>query len=72
LPPTWSSAILPATAALEPSLNGMIEWLKTNPDQSPKMVAGVVGDRSEIGESVAGYNELLGQVTRGIYAANVL
>ena len=73
-------------AALDPTLNAMIEWLKTNPDQRPQMVAQVVADhidlplgdkpfrvvadRSGIGESVVGYNELLGQVTRGIYAAN--
>ena len=76
----------PETAALEPALSGMIEWLKSTPEQTPAMVAGViagvietppgekpfrvVADRSGMGEGVVGYNAVLGQVTRGIYAAN--
>jgi len=76
----------PETAALEPSLTGMIEFLKSNPEQRPEMVATivadlidkphgerpfrVVADRTGMGEAIVGYNELLGQVTRGIYAAN--
>lgn len=74
------------TAALAPSLHGMIEWLKTNPKQSPEMVAAivadvidvpsgkrpfrVVADHSGMGEGIVGYNEALGVLTRGIYAAN--
>lgn len=76
----------PETAALKPSLTGMIEFLKSNPEQRPEMVAGliadlidtphgarpfrIVADRTGMGEAIVGYNELLGQVTRGIYAAN--
>lgn len=73
-------------AALEPALRGMIDWLRTNPDQSPGMVATVVADvidtphgdkpfrvvadRSGMGEGIVRYNEALGRVTRGLYAAN--
>jgi len=76
----------PEMEALGPSLSGMIEMLKANPDQTPEMVAGVIADlieaptgkkpfrviadRSGMGEPIVGYNELLGQVTRGLYAAN--
>ncbi len=76
----------PEMAALESSLVGMIEMLQSNPQQSPEMVARivaevidappgkkpfrVVADRSGMGEPIVGYNELLGQVTRTIYAAN--
>jgi NAD(P)-dependent dehydrogenase (short-subunit alcohol dehydrogenase family) len=76
----------PETAALKPSLTGMIEFLKSNPEQRPEMVARVVADlidkphgerpfrvvadRTGMGDAIVGYNELLGQVTRGIYAAN--
>lgn len=85
-PSAQSDDYAPETAALEPALNGMIEWLRTNPEQSPQMVAGVVAnlidappgkrpfrvvaDRSGLGDGIVTYNELLGQVTRGIYAAN--
>lgn len=73
-------------AALEPSLQGMIAWLEANPQQRPELVASVVADvidtphgekpfrvvadRTGMGEGIAQYNEALGQVTRGIYAAN--
>ena len=73
-------------AALGPSLHGMIEWLKTNPDQTPEMVARVVvdvietpagqkvfrvvADESGMGHGIVDYNESLGEVTRGIYTAN--
>lgn len=76
----------PELAALDHSLRGMVEMVKANPEQRPEMVAGVVvalidtapgrrpfrviADRSGMGEHIAGYNELLGQVTWGIYAAN--
>ena len=76
----------PEMAALEPSLKGMIEMLRDNPDQSPQMVAGivaevidtppgnkpfrVVADLTGMGEPIVAYNELLGQVTQRIYAAN--
>ena len=74
------------TAAPEPSLTGMVEFLKSNPEQRPEMVARlvadlidkphgerpfrVVADRTGMGVAIVGYNELLGQVTRAIYAAN--
>ena len=64
----------------------MIEWLKTNPDQRPEMVARVVAeiidtppgekpfrvvaDHSGMGDGIVAYNEALGRVTRGVYAAN--
>jgi NAD(P)-dependent dehydrogenase (short-subunit alcohol dehydrogenase family) len=76
----------PEAAALEPSRKGMVEWLKTNPEQSPEMVARivaevidtppgekpfrVVADRTGMGEGIIGYNEALGRVTRSVYAAN--
>lgn len=76
----------PEQAALAPSLTGMVDFLKANPEQSPEMVADVVADlidmphgkrpfrvvadRSGMGEPIVGYNELLGQITRGIYVAN--
>jgi NAD(P)-dependent dehydrogenase (short-subunit alcohol dehydrogenase family) len=85
-PSNESDDYAPETAALEPSLTGMIEFLKSNPEQRPEMVARVVADlidkphgerpfrvvadRTGMGEAIVGYNELLGQVTRGIYAAN--
>jgi NAD(P)-dependent dehydrogenase (short-subunit alcohol dehydrogenase family) len=81
-----SNDYAPEMAALEPSLSGMVQMLKANPEQSPAMVAGIVAelidapsgekpfrviaDRSGMGEPIGRYNELLGQVTRGIYAAN--
>lgn len=81
-----SADYAPEAAALAPSLSGMIEWLKTMPEQSPEMVAGivadvidtprgekpfrVVADRSGMGAGIVTYNEALGQVTRGIYTAN--
>lgn len=86
VPSDQSDDYAPETAALEPSLRGLIEWLKTHPEQSPEMVAGivaevidappgkkpfrVVADRSGMGEGIVGYNVALGQVTRGVYAAN--
>lgn len=85
-PSDESDDYAPEAAALEPSLTGMIEFLKSNPEQRPEMVARVVADlidkphgerpfrvvadRTGMGEAIVGYNELLGQVTRGIYAAN--
>jgi NAD(P)-dependent dehydrogenase (short-subunit alcohol dehydrogenase family) len=85
-PRDQSDDYAPETAALEPSLRGMVEWLKTNPKQRPEMVAGIVADAIEtppgdkpfrviadhsgMGDAITGYNDLLGQVTRGIYAAN--
>ena len=81
-----SSDYAPEAAALGSSLAGMIAWLKSNPDQSPEMVARVVADvldtpagerpfrvvadRSGMGAGIVDYNEALGQVTRGIYEAN--
>jgi NAD(P)-dependent dehydrogenase (short-subunit alcohol dehydrogenase family) len=86
MPGDHGDAYAPEVAALDHSLQGMVEMLKANPEQRPEMVAGVVAalidtptgkrpfrviaDRSGMGEHIAGYNELLGQVTRGIYAAN--
>lgn len=85
-PRDHSDDYAPEAAALEPSLRGMVDWLKTNPEQTPGMVAGivadvieaapgdkpfrVVADRSGMGDAIVGYNDLLGQVTRGIYVAN--
>ncbi len=85
-PRDQSDDYAPETAALEPSLRGMIGWLQTVADQRPEMVAAivadvidappgekpfrVVADRSGMGEGIARYNEALGEVTRGIYAAN--
>ncbi len=76
----------PESAALEPSLTGMVDWLKSNPDQRPQMVAKVVvdtielpagkkpfrvvADRSGMGEAIERCNEVLDQVTRTIYSAN--
>lgn len=81
-----SADYAPEAAALEPALAGMIGFLKSNPDQTPQMVARVVADlidephgerpfrvvadRTGMGDAIEGYNELLGRVTRGIYAAN--
>lgn len=85
-PRDQSDDYAPETAALEPSLRGMIGWLQTVADQRPEMVAAivadvidappgekpfrVVADRSGMGEGIARYNEALGEVTCGIYAAN--
>jgi len=85
-PRDHSDDYAPETAALEPSLTRMIEWLRTNADQRPQMVASIVADaidlppgkkpfrivadRSGMGENIVRYNEVLGQVTRGIYSAN--
>lgn len=85
-PSAQSDDYAPEAAALDPSLHQMIAWLKSNPDQSPQMVADVVADaidtppgerpfrvvadRSGMGEGIVRYNEALGQVTRAIYAAN--
>ncbi len=85
-PSEKSDDYAPEAAALEPSLKGMIEFLKSNPEQTPEMVAEVVADlldkphgerpfrvvadRTGMGDAIAGYNELLGRVTRDIYVAN--
>jgi len=85
-PKAQSDDYAPELEALDASLNGMIDMLKSNPDHSPEMVAGVVADgidmpagekpfrlvadRTGMGEPIAAYNELLGQVTRSIYEAN--
>jgi NAD(P)-dependent dehydrogenase (short-subunit alcohol dehydrogenase family) len=87
-PSDHSDDYAPEAAALEPSLQEMGEWLMANPNQRPSMVAGIVADtieappggkpfrviadQSGMGGAIAGYNELLGQVTRDIYAANGL
>jgi NAD(P)-dependent dehydrogenase (short-subunit alcohol dehydrogenase family) len=85
-PKDQSADYAPEMALLEPSLGGMIEMLKANPEQRPEMVATVVAeviatpagekpfrvvaDRSGMGEPIAGYNQLLAEVTRGLYTAN--
>ncbi|MCB9545273.1 MAG: SDR family oxidoreductase [Myxococcales bacterium] len=85
-PADRSDDYAPETAALGPALTGMVEWLKTNPAQTPEMVARIVADvidlpggekpfrviadQTGMGEAIAGYNEALGQATRSIYAAN--
>ena len=84
-PSDKDDAYAPEMAALEPSLDGMVEMLKANPEQRPEMVAStvaelidtpigqkpfrVVADHMGMGEHVAGYNDHLAQVTRGIYTA---
>ena len=73
------------SAALAPALAGLQGMLQANPMQRPKMVADavaeivatpigekpfrVVVDHMGMGPYVAGYNDHLGRVTRGIYAA---
>lgn len=84
-PSGQDEAYAPEMAALAPSLAGMVEMLKANAEQRPEMVATVVADlvdttlgqrpfrvvadRTGMGEYVAGYNDHLAQVTRGIYTA---
>lgn len=84
-PGAHDDAYAPESAALRPSLQGMIGMLNANPEQRPAMVAAivadliatpigekpfrVVADRTGMGEYVAGYNDHLAQVTRGIYTA---
>jgi NAD(P)-dependent dehydrogenase (short-subunit alcohol dehydrogenase family) len=78
----------PEAEALEPSLSGMVEFLRSVPEQTPEMVARivadlvdtphgerpfrVVADRTGMGDAIIEYNELLGRVTHGIYTANGL
>lgn len=84
-PAASDDAYAPEAAALLPSLEGMVGMLQANPEQRPEMVATlvadlidtpigdkpfrVVADRTGMGEYVAGYNDHLAQVTRGIYTA---
>ncbi len=88
MPGDHSDDYAPEIASLDRSLRGLVEMLKANPEQNPEMVAGVVADlvdaptgrrpfrvvadRTGMGESIVGYNEFLGRLTHGIYAANGL
>lgn len=85
-PEAEDEAYAPEAAAAEAALEAMVAMLRANPGQRPELVAQVVAelldrphgarpfrviaDQTGMGELIAGYNELLGQVTRALYSAN--
>ncbi len=84
-PAAHDAAYAPEAAVLGPSLDGMVQMLKANPEQRPELVATivadlidapagarpfrVVADRTGMGEPIDRYNAHLAQLTHGLYAA---
>jgi hypothetical protein len=84
-PAAHDAAYAPEAVVLGPSLDGMVQMLKANPEQRPELVATivadlidaptgarpfrVVADRTGMGEPIDRYNAHLAQLTHGLYAA---